>query len=197
MVISYFCNPKNVTPVNLRTVMRTFIGIILSLIVAGSAFGQKVIDTIYSDQGTMLVFENRTWTYMEDLNFDGVMNPELHAEILEDSNLNYVQTWDHDVCYTSQLSNDLSKLKDTIWLCVQDSSIKEGFVMPFDGRVTSRYGWRRGRYHNGTDIDLNTGDTVRAAWSGKIRYAKYNTSGFGNLVIIRHQNGLELSLIHI
>ena len=26
--------------------------------------------------------------------------------------------------------------------------------MPFDGRVTSRYGWRKGRYHNGTDIDL-------------------------------------------
>ena len=60
-----------------------------------------------------------------------------------------------------------------------------------------RQGWRRGRYHNGTDIDLNTGDTVRAAWSGKIRYAKFNDAGFGNLVIIRHDNGLETFYAHL
>jgi len=157
---------------------------------------QNVIDTVKTEAGTMLIYANRTWVYLEDLNFDGVLNQRLSAEISEDSTLNYVQTWDNDVCYTSQRSNDLSKLKDTIWLCVQDD-IHDGFVMPFDGRVTSRYGWRRGRYHNGTDIDLNTGDTVRAAWSGKVRYAKYNKSGFGNLVIVRHYNGLETFYAHL
>lgn len=177
--------------------MRTLIGCLFLLTISSSVHAQQnVIDTVKTEAGTMLIYANRTWVYLEDLNFDGVLNQRLSAEISEDSTLNYVQTWDNDVCYTSQLSNDLSKLKDTIWLCVQDD-IHDGFVMPFDGRVTSRYGWRRGRYHNGTDIDLNTGDTVRAAWSGKVRYAKYNKSGFGNLVIIRHYNGLETFYAHL
>ncbi|MBL4862763.1 MAG: peptidoglycan DD-metalloendopeptidase family protein [Crocinitomicaceae bacterium] len=159
-------------------------------------FGQQIIDTIPSEHGDMLLYANHTWEYLEDLNFDGVLNEHMVQLVSEDSNLNYVQTWDHDMCYTSNLKNDINKLKDTIWLCVQDS-LNDEFVMPFDGRITSRYGWRRGRNHNGTDIDLNTGDTVRAAWSGKIRYAKYNTSGFGNLVIIRHYNGLETFYAHL
>jgi murein DD-endopeptidase MepM/ murein hydrolase activator NlpD len=45
--------------------------------------------------------------------------------------------------------------------------------------------------HKGLDIKLNKGDTVRATFSGVVRYAKYNRGGFGNLVIIRHYNGLE------
>jgi murein DD-endopeptidase MepM/ murein hydrolase activator NlpD len=94
------------------------------------------------------------------------------------------------------LNNDVNKIKDTLWICVQEN-IDSGFVMPFDGVVTSRYGWRKGRKHNGTDIDLNTGDTIRAAWGGKIRYAKFNSSGFGNLVIIRHYNGLETFYAHL
>lgn len=154
-----------------------------------------VLDTIPTDKGTMVVYADRTWIYLEDLNFDGIMNERIHTEILDDS-LNYVQPWNNDVCYTSQLKNDLSKLKDTVWLCVEDE-VNGGFVMPFDGIVTSRYGYRRGRRHNGTDIDLNTGDTVRAAWSGKVRYAKYNKSGFGNLVVIRHNNGLETFYAHL
>src|SRR5690554_6388594 len=69
--------------------------------------------------------------------------------------------------------------------------------MPFDGVVTSRYGYRRGRYHNGIDINLNTGDTVVAAFDGKVRCSKYNKSGFSNLVVIRHYNGLETFYAHL
>ncbi|MFT5778641.1 MAG: LysM repeat protein [Crocinitomicaceae bacterium] len=170
--------------------------VVILLTTSLNSFGQHVIDTIRTEQGTLLVYSNRTWEYMEDANFDGVLNDRLNSEIREDSTLNYIQTWNNEVCYTSQLHNDLSKLKDTIWLCVQDST-KSKFVMPFDGAITSRYGYRHGRPHNGTDIDLNTGDTVRAAWSGKIRYAKYNDAGFGNLVIVRHHNGLETFYAHL
>ncbi|MFY7943748.1 MAG: peptidoglycan DD-metalloendopeptidase family protein, partial [Crocinitomicaceae bacterium] len=69
--------------------------------------------------------------------------------------------------------------------------------MPVPGVVTSRYGFRSGRNHNGIDLDLETGDTVVAAWSGKVRYAKFNDGGFGNLVIIRHYNGLETFYAHM
>lgn len=159
-------------------------------------FGQRIIDTIRVDGKTALMYSNRTWEFVEDRDFDGLMNDEIQRIVNEEQKLGYVQTWNNDVCYTSNRANDLSQLKDTIWMCVEDSLNGE-FVMPFDGRVTSRYGWRRGRYHNGTDIDLETGDTVRAAWSGRVRYAKYNESGFGNLVIIRHYNGLETFYAHL
>ncbi len=161
-----------------------------------AAFGQKIIDSLDTEDGKILIYENRTWTYEHDRNFDGIMNRQLHEQLAADSNINFIQSWDQDLCYTSNLANDVNQIKDTFWLCVEDS-VSSAFVMPFDGRVTSHYGWRHGRNHNGTDIDLETGDTVRAAWSGKVRYAKYNTSGFGNLVIIRHYNGLETFYAHL
>lgn len=71
-----------------------------------------------------------------------------------------------------------------------------GFVMPFNGRVTSEFGWRKRRPHYGTDIDLETGDTVVAAFDGMVRIAKLNRS-YGNVVIIRHANGLETVYAHL
>lgn len=168
----------------------------LFYLLANVAFGQKIIDSLITEEGKIFIYENRTWTYEHDRNFDGIMNRELHAQILADTNINFIHSWDHDMCYTSNLANDVNQIKDTFWLCVQDG-IASTFEMPFDGRVTSGFGWRRGRNHNGTDIDLETGDTVRAAWSGKIRYAQYNTGGFGNLVVIRHYNGLETFYAHL
>lgn len=157
-------------------------------------FGQKPIDTVETVNGKMIIYSNRTWQMLADAQFDGILNKEVHE--LVSSELNLVQSWDNNVCFTSDRKNDLSKLKDTLWLCVSDS-MQNDFVIPHAGYVTSRYGYRKGRYHNGIDIGLNTGDTVRAAWSGKVRYAKYNDGGFGNLVIIRHENGLETFYAHL
>lgn len=178
-----------------KTVMRILLIAIL-IIPFSNLFSQKVIDTLETEDGTMILYSNRTWAYLEDVNFDGVMNDYLYDQVISDTSLHYTQTWDKDLCYTSELHNDVNQLKDTIWMCVQDS-IHDNFVIPVDGVVTSRFGWRRGKNHNGIDLDLVTGDTVRAAWSGKIRYAKYNTGGFGNLVVIRHFNGLETFYAHL
>lgn len=71
-----------------------------------------------------------------------------------------------------------------------------GFVLPFKGNVTSEFGWRKKRPHYGTDIDLETGDTVVAAFDGMVRIAKLNRS-YGNVVIIRHNNGLETVYAHL
>jgi hypothetical protein len=165
------------------------------LLVGSVVSAQQVIDTIDSPNGKMLIYSNRTWSYLGEESFDGVLNKNLH-NLIQQKGLNLTQAWDNEVCYTSDRKNDLSQLKDTLWLCVVDEAHKD-FVNPFDGIVTSRYGFRKKRYHNGIDINLNTGDTVRAAWGGKIRYAKYNDGGFGNLVIIRHYNGLETFYAHL
>lgn len=175
--------------------MKTFFLFFLCFI-SSSLFAQYAIDTIKTDKGTMVVYSNRTWKYLEDIEFDGIMNEALYNAIESNAALGYVQRWDNEVCYTSDRSNDLSKLKDTIWMCVNDAEHSD-FHIPVPGIVTSRYGFRNGRYHNGIDLDLETGDTVRAAWSGKVRYAKFNDGGFGNLVIIRHHNGLETFYAHL
>jgi hypothetical protein len=183
---------------NKRT-MRTLL-IVFVLLQGTFGFTQRILDSLETDQGTMYILSNRTWMYKDELNFDGVMNEHLDRLIQEDTNINFVQKWDSDMCYTSDLSNDVNQIKDTLWICLEDKerdSLDQTFKMPFDGRITSHYGWRRGRMHNGTDIDLHTGDTVRSAWGGKVRYAKYNTGGFGNLVVVRHHNGLETFYAHL
>lgn len=68
---------------------------------------------------------------------------------------------------------------------------------PFTGVLTSYFGWRDKRMHKGIDIDLNKGQPVVAAFDGKIRIAKRNNGGFGNLVIIMHANGLETVYAHL
>jgi hypothetical protein len=166
------------------------------LFISCSVFGQSPVDTIHTSKGTVIMFSDRTWQYQEDIEFDGILNHHLHSLVTSMPDLDLIQTWDSDVCYTSDRQNDLSKLNDTIWLCVLDGN-DDDFVMPFDGVITSRYGYRKGRYHNGIDIDLETGDTVASAWDGKVRYAKFNTGGFGNLVIVRHNNGLETFYAHL
>ena len=157
---------------------------------------QTPVDTIETANGKLVLFSNRTWSYLKDISFDGILNTKLQEELSKRQDLRLYQSWDNDVCYTSGRKNDLSKLIDTLWLCVMDDQHKE-FVCPVGGVVTSRYGYRSGRHHSGIDLDLDVGDTVRSAWSGKVRYSKYNDGGFGNLVIVRHHNGLETFYAHL
>lgn len=71
------------------------------------------------------------------------------------------------------------------------------FIVPVPGAPTSNFGPRRYRFHYGTDLRLNVGDTVRAAFSGKIRIIEYEARGYGNYVVIRHDNGLETVYGHL
>lgn len=74
-----------------------------------------------------------------------------------------------------------------------------GYVPPISGRVTSNYGYRPrfGRVHRGIDLKLNVGDTVRAAFDGKIRLTKFERRGYGYYVVIRHDNGMETVYGHL
>jgi murein DD-endopeptidase MepM/ murein hydrolase activator NlpD len=69
---------------------------------------------------------------------------------------------------------------------------------PFQGSVYYRgkFGVRRGRRHQGVDLPLKTGDPIYAAFTGKVRMSKY-LGAFGNLVVIRHENGLETFYAHL
>ena len=73
-----------------------------------------------------------------------------------------------------------------------------GFCMPTTSRVvTSNFGARWGRQHKGIDVKVYIGDTIRAAFSGKVRIVKYEPRGYGKYVVIRHYNGLETYYGHM
>lgn len=72
------------------------------------------------------------------------------------------------------------------------------FCMPTTNRVvTSNFGARWGRQHKGIDVKVYIGDTIRAAFSGKVRIVRYEARGYGKYVVIRHHNGLETIYGHM
>ena len=73
-----------------------------------------------------------------------------------------------------------------------------GFHMPTPStRITSPFGPRWRRMHNGLDLKVNIGDTIVAAFDGKVRIVKYERRGYGKYVVIRHDNGLETVYGHL
>lgn len=75
-----------------------------------------------------------------------------------------------------------------------------GFTMPTPSRlVTSRFGYRPRfrRMHKGLDIKVYTGDTIVAAFDGKVRVARYDAGGYGYYIVLRHSNGLETIYGHL
>lgn len=74
------------------------------------------------------------------------------------------------------------------------------FCMPTTHtRITSKFGPRRRRMHNGIDVKVYVGDTIRSAFAGKVRVVKNQgrRKGYGKYVIIRHENGLETVYGHL
>ena len=73
-----------------------------------------------------------------------------------------------------------------------------GFRMPTPStKITSPFGPRWRRMHNGLDLKVNIGDTIVSAFDGKVRIVKYERRGYGKYVVIRHDNGLETIYGHL
>lgn len=74
------------------------------------------------------------------------------------------------------------------------------YVMPTPSvKITDIFGYRpnRRRMHNGLDIKVQTGDTIYAAFDGKVRVTSYQRRGYGHYVVIRHNNGIETLYAHL
>lgn len=126
--------------------------------------------------------------------------PVLDDPILRMANVDFEEFaafswgWNTSECHVDSI--DLSLSEDTFSLPWVDE--RHGiFTVPLEGELRSHFGWRGSRYHYGVDLKLNRGDTVFAAFDGKIRYARYNHGGYGNLVVVRHYNGAETYYAHL
>ena len=69
-------------------------------------------------------------------------------------------------------------------------------LWPLSGKVTSRFGNRNGRAHDGIDIAAAEGTPVRAAGSGEVVYSDHRLAGYGKLIIIRHGHDLFTAYAH-
>ncbi len=76
-----------------------------------------------------------------------------------------------------------------------DFESASGFIWPVSGPVTSGFGWRWGRMHEGIDIAAGYGTPIRASASGVVIYAGW-MGGYGNLIVIDHGGGLSTAYAH-
>ena len=105
---------------------------------------------------------------------------------------NYYTEWDEDI---STLFKDQIALDTSYTLELENTEVG-CFNMPSYGPLSSPFGWRNNRYHKGIDIQLRKGDTVTCAFDGMVRFAQ-KKGGYGNVVIVRHYNGLETVYGHL
>ena len=135
-----------------------------------------------STNAKVVIYTNNTW----DFYF-----PSLDSLVARNV---YTTNWvtDQVFAYKGTSANDLpASMELTLFKKVSE------YKCPVVGRVTSKYGIRRGRNHNGIDIPLKLREPIYAAFPGVVRYARYNGGGYGNLVIVRHDNGLETWYGHL
>ena len=113
----------------------------------------------------------------------------IFQEMLENPAADLYEEWDTEMTH---YHNANGILPDTATIDLR------GFHMPTPSRViTSNFGARWGRQHKGLDIKVYIGDTIRAAFSGKVRIVKNEPRGYGKYVVIRHYNGLETYYAHM
>ena len=107
----------------------------------------------------------------------------------------YYKVWSSDA--VNPYGIDASKFRDTVQIALYDSAKSQYWSPPMaSNRINSNFGYRRYRWHHGTDLDLDTGDPIYAVFDGIIRVKKYGR-GFGNHIVIRHNNGLETVYGHL
>lgn len=155
---------------------------------ASAASGEvkaSAIDTLDTeDKYTKVVlYDDHTWEYID------LDRPNISDE-------DFQEDWDSESIHAYK-DVPVSSLPEEVEIPLVDST--HGWACPKQERVTSGFKFRRTREHKGTDIHLTTGDPIYAAFDGKVRVVREvgKAGGYGNLIVIRHANGLETYYAHL
>lgn len=138
------------------------------------------LDTV-NEHVKVVLYADNTWQYYKTPDFKKL------------SGL-FDEHWDEVNTNPYKMSLDNLPTSWSLWLV--DSL--DQYHCPFQGDVYYRgkFGMRRGRRHQGVDLPLKTGDPIYATFTGKVRMSKY-LGAYGNVIIIRHENGLETFYAHL
>lgn len=143
------------------------------------------IDTLNTDDKfqKVILFDNGSWVFYD------IPKPDVPDFI---SNDHWMTEQVH--AYSDISVTDLPEEVDLV-LC--DSL--HGWHIPGEGRIVSPYKVRKGHKHQGTDLGVGYGNPIYAAFDGIVRVAlpPRQTGGYGNVVVLRHPNGLETYYGHM
>lgn len=151
-----------------------------------------IVDSSFYNGKKIYVFNDKSWEY------------ENTFKVFEQHNVNFVGgflKFSAEDLFSKNFKNhkvsgyddwNMSKMTDTVKLDISNH------VPPTQkNNITSGFKFRWGRWHNGIDYGIAVGTPIYAVWSGRVRYAQMNQGGFGNLIVIRHLNGLETFYAHL
>ena len=129
----------------------------------------------------IVIYNDNSWKYVRD------------REFVKDSSI-YTKYWDTGTLFPYK-EYPLSEMPASLAIDLVDSL--KCYHYPHKGSIRSKYGIRHRRRHQGVDIPIKTGDPVYATFNGRVRISEYNRGGYGNLIIVRHDNGLETYYGHL
>lgn len=123
-------------------------------------------------------------TMPDDMTYDYSLLGDIPANEL------YQGSWEHNRVH---IYNELQNKPDTFLVDLKTfhMPVKEGSY------ITSKFGSRGSRMHLGTDLKVQIGDTIYAAFEGKVRVRSYEKKGYGKYLVLRHPNGLETIYGHL
>ena len=138
------------------------------------------LDTV-NEYIKVILFADNTWEYYKSPEYQNVCGV-------------FDEYWSSAEANPYKVEQSALPAQWSIW-CVDSLS---QYHCPFKGDIHPRgkFGMRRGRRHQGVDLPLKTGDPIYATFTGKVRLSKY-WGAYGNVVIIRHENGIETFYAHL
>ena len=145
--------------------------------------GLTVRDTLATENDAVqvILYSNNSWKYVRD------------REFVKDSSIS-TKNWATRTLFPYK-EYPLSEMPASLAIDLVDSL--KCYHYPYKGSIRSKYGIRYRRRHQGVDIPVKTGDPIYATFAGRVRISEYNRGGYGNLIIVRHDNGLETYYGHL
>lgn len=174
-----------------KTISKLTTATLFSLLTFTSAWGQNYVlpDAHNADHQNYLAEQQNIQEQIKVKETQQYLDILLNEEDIEPEIDIYTEGWDSQLvnCYKNTEVPDRKEIDVT------------NFCIPCPGHITSRYGYRRRfrRMHKGIDIKAQTGDTIYAAFDGKVRITRYERRGYGYYVVLRHTNDLETVYGHL
>ncbi len=186
---------------NLKTILTTCL--ILVPVCLAQAQDERQADSLRHDFGRKSVTSARSTStpYADTLDTE---NPAVKVVLFNNGTFRYVKDpkavadskvfTEHWDTRSVNPYHDEKPLPDRFSLWIVDTL--DSYCCPNKTTPSSKFGYRHGRRHQGIDLPYPTGTPVYAAFDGKVRVSD-SVGGYGNLIIIRHANGLETYYGHL
>ena len=163
--------------------------------------------TVSVPSAAVQIMVQKQVTYKEDYFADVVYEDDGEMYIGESEVIQEGQAGTHTVTdlvtYKGETEYDREQLQETVQVAAIAQIVKRGtkskptYMYPCTNwPITSRYGYRWGRLHAGTDVGVPTGTTVRASRAGQVTVAGW-LGGYGNCVMIDHGDGVTTVYGHL